>query len=214
MGGASHRWRELFAFPPRKDMYMEIKDFRAWAKDKKDINNNLAVFLYRKFCKEYGIKFHFGDEKYSLDKNIIFEIRLKETPLHGQALSLFNFINQPYHAHKGNLVSFIYTSWDNFDYEKINTEEIAKTLSKKESEIAKLESLFISCYITTLIVTFVLAVLIFSSLFFVLPVIFVVGASPWLVYILGEKIKLWRFNRKLNKLKYQLKNISDKYENK
>lgn len=205
--------KEKFLLIRQKKIPMEIKDFQSWDEEKKDINDNLVIPLYRRFCREYGVNFHFGDQKYALDENILSAIRLEEIPLFGQALSLFNYIKQPYHAYKEGLVTFNYTSWDSFDYRKMYMEDTAKMLSEKESETIKLETLFASCYVIALIATFVLTALIFSNLFLNVAIIFVVGAGPWLLCIIGGKIRLWRFNRKLNELKYQLKKISDEYEN-
>ena len=96
---------------------MKYLDFDFWKKEHKDINNNLVVPSYRAFCKTYGIKFHFADESAKdLDPNKRSAIWLEEMPLHGKALSLFNFVNKPYHPFREGLVSFVYTSWDDFDY--------------------------------------------------------------------------------------------------
>jgi len=210
---------------------MKYLDFETWEKEHKDINNNLAVPSYRAFCKSYGINFHFGDEVRDFDQNKLAvplyrelaKLHFDELPLHGKALNLFNFVNKPYHPFRESLVSFAYTSWDDFSYENLNLEEIAKRMENKDIVISKLESksliyagiaLLSSLVLTATVIVKVTdsktsSILAPLSVVIVLTLIFVIAEN---FYSLKRKIKQQKFDKKLSELKQELKNISDRHK--
>lgn len=204
-------------------MYMKNLDFEIWKEEHKDINNNLAVPRYRAFCKAYGINFHFEDEIRDFDHNKHPSILLDEMPLHGRALSLFNFVNRPYQSFKNGLVSFTYTSWNDFDYESLSLEEICNLMESKDDLISKLKNdyeiyagvAFISTLIATLVIT---SIFTSSRTFSILTPMLIIAefvllmVIPNAIYKKRKQIEQRKFNQKLLELKQELKNISNKYE--
>lgn len=109
---------------------------------KNKINNELAVPLYRAYCKKSGLNFVFPDEQKN-DKELVHgkltEVLHHQMPLHRKSMSLFNFVNAPYHPFDGGLVGFAYTSWDDFSYKYLSPEQVADEMEKKDSELKELE---------------------------------------------------------------------------
>jgi len=201
-------------------MYMKYLDFETWEKEHKDINNNLAIPSYRAFCKAYEINFHFGDETKDFDSNKRSAILIDEMPLHGKALSLFNFVNKPYHPFREGLVSFAYTSWDDFEYKTFDLDEIADMIEKKDEIIKKLkkESLIygVMVLVPSILLTGIVAVKIvdldiFATMVFIATVS-LLAAIPNAIYSRKKKSEQRKFDQKLLALKQELKNISDKHE--
>ena len=199
---------------------MKNLNFESWEKEHKDINNNLAVPSYRAFCKTYDIKFHFGDEEYDIHSDKHMAIHLDEMPLHGKALSLFNFVNKPYHPFREGLVSFAYTSWDDFNYENLTLEEIASEMENKEIDIKRLKEESAFYTVVALISSSLLVVLITIKMTYsnILPILaFIINFAllliiPQAIYKRKKRIEQRKFDQKLLELKQELKNISDKYE--
>lgn len=198
---------------------MKYLDFEYWVKEHKDINNNLAVPLYRAFCKAYGINFHFADEKSDIDHDKLIAIHLGEMPLHGKALSLFNFVNKPYHPFEDGLVSFTYTSWDDFGYENLSLEEIGNLMGSKDDIIGELKSdreiyaaiAIISTLIATLTITSIFTNSTTFSMLSLLALLLIITIMPKTIYKLRKKIEQRKFDRKLLELKQKLKDISDRH---
>lgn len=195
---------------------MKNQDFESWIKEKKDINNNLFVPLYRSFCKAYGLNFHFGDEESDIDHDKLMAIRLDEMPLHGKALSLFNFVNKPYHPFGDGLVSFTYTSWNDFDYKKLDLEEIAQEIESKDIAINKLKNeskfyavivLIPSLLLTGMFITKFtdLNILVILALIINIVLLMII---PNAIYSRGKKVKQQKFDNKLSELKQELQDIS------
>lgn len=209
-------------FSADRKINMKNNDYETWIEDKKDISNNLAVPLYRQFCKEYGLNFHFSDEEYPVDDEKILSIRHEELPLLGKSLALFNFINKPYHKLNGNIVIFTYTSWDDFDFEKFSLEETTNNLEEKDILISKLEHKSIVYQITAILSTVVFVSLIIVNttspkisgllgLFSAFIVATLVTAIAENVYSLKRKVGWRRFNEKLAELKQGLEDVSNRH---
>ena len=201
-------------------MNMKFLNFQSWLEENKDINNNLAVPSYRSFCKAYGISFHFGDEIKDFDSNKRSAILLDEMPLHGKALSLFNFVNKPYHTFREGLVSFSYTSWIDFSYETFDLDEIADMLERKNETIKKLKNesliygamvLVLSVMVTGIVAVKIVDLDIFVTIVFIATVS-LLAAMPNAIYSRKKKSEQRKFDKKLSELKQKLKNISDKHE--
>lgn len=201
-------------------MYMKNLDFESWEKEHKKINNNLAVPAYRAFCKAYGINFHFGDRARDFDHNENLAILLDEMPLHGKALSLFNFVNRPYHPFEDDLVSFAYTSWDDFDYENLTLEEVACEMENKDIDIkkSKNESAFyavIALISSSLLVVLITIRITYSNILPILALIInfaLLLVMPRAIYKMKKRIKQREFDQKLFELQQELKDISDRHE--
>lgn len=118
---------------------MTNSDFENYIEENKEINNKLAVPLYRQFCKEYGLNFHFGDETRKRGGKIDPGRIIYEMKLHDEALSLFNFINTHYYPFNGRLVSFYYTSSIDIHYENLTLSEVAVEMENKDIMLKKLE---------------------------------------------------------------------------
>jgi ABC-type multidrug transport system fused ATPase/permease subunit len=202
---------------------MKNHDFEARVKEHKDINNNLAVPLYRKFCKEYELNFHFADEKSIVDHDKLMSILHDEHSLHDEALSLFNFVNKSYHPFKNGLVSFVYTTPLDFDYDNLGLDEIAQEMENKDAAIKKLENQsLIYTYIaviSTLILTIVVSINITDSKTFsilTLPLMIIgfalVMFIPNAIYSRRKKVEQQKFDKKLSELKQELEHISIRYE--
>lgn len=201
-------------------MYMKNLDFESWKKEHGDIDNNLAVPSYRAFCKAYEINFHFGDEIKDLDPNKRSVILLDEMPLHGKALSLFNFVNKPYHPFRKDIISFAYTSWDDFDYEILTPEEVACEMENKDIDIkkSKNESVFyaaIALISSSLLVVLITIQMTHSNIFPILALIInfaLLLVMPQAIYKRKKGIEQRKFDQKLLELKRELKDISDRHE--
>ena len=202
---------------------MKNHDFESLEKEYKDINNNLAVPLYRSFCKAYGISFHFGDEIKNFDKDKHPPILIDEASLHGDALSLFNFINKPYHSFKNKIVSFVYTSWSDFDYEQLSLEEVANEMENKDIILKELQYKSRFYENITSILSFILAIIISIQIYgtnyaaLLIPFIIIVSIVlpvmiPQLIYNKRKKIEQSKFEKKLSELQIKLEDISVKYE--
>lgn len=206
-------------------MNIYIKDsqgFDSWVKERKDINNNLVVPLYRDFCKRFGIKFHFGDEINDFDPNKHPSILHDEMPLHGKAMDLFNFFfNSLYHPFRDGLVSFRFTDWGgDFDYEYLTLDQIADEMEKKDialnknksesnfyATVALISSLLLTVSITIMFTkSNILPILVTCVVFLLLIVI------PQKIYSRKKRVEQENFDRKLTELKQELKAISIKYK--
>ena len=195
---------------------MKNLDIESWEKEHKDINNNLAVPSYRAFCKAYGINFHFGDEIKNFDHNRHPAILLDEMPLHGKALSLFNFVNKPYHPFRDSLVSFVYTSWDDFRYESLSLEEVAREMENKDVAINRLKiestvygaiALIYSLLLTGIVVVKVTDIDFFVILALIICVVLLM-IVPNAIYSRRKKVEQQKFEMKLSELKRELQDIS------
>ncbi len=114
-----------------------MEGYKSW---KKNVGIHLAVPLYRGFCKENRLNFHFADEKYSgVSSDQLTQLLLEEMALHGSALSLFNYKNKKYHTLDNQIVSFSYNSWDDFNIERYSIPEVCDMLIKKDEEINRLK---------------------------------------------------------------------------
>lgn len=199
---------------------MKNNDFESWVKEHKDINNNLAVPAYRSFCKAYEINFHFGDEIVDFDRNKHPPILLDEMPLHGEALSLFNFKNKPYHVFKNHLISFVYTDWSDFDYEKLTLDEISNQLEKRDADIKmlKYKNKFFSTlasWSTSLLLTIIVSRISNSNILAIITFVVsltLISLIPQYLYERNKSIVVKNFNKKLFDLQANLKKISIKYE--
>lgn len=197
-------------------MNMKNLDFESWEKEHKDINNNLAVPLYRKFCKEYELNFHFADEKNIINHDIPFEILHSEMPLHGKALSLFNFVNKPYHPFREGLVSFAYTSWDDFNYDYLGLGEIAQEMENKDIAISKLknESKFYGAIVLILSLLLTgMIVIKFTDLDIIVYIALIINVVllimiPNFIYLRRRKMEQQKFDKKLSELKLEFQDIS------
>lgn len=195
--------------------------FEDWVEEKKVINNNLAVPLYRKFCSEYGLKLHFGDEIKNFNPDKHAPIVLDETPLHGEAMALFNFVNRYYHPYEKGLVSFVYTDWGgDFDYEILPLEKVASEMELKDVDIKRLKyesatfstiAVFSTSVLLALIAISITKIQILSILIFVGSLV-LLPIAVLSIYKRREKTEQHKFDRKLLELQKKLKKIYLKYE--
>lgn len=201
---------------------MKNIDYETWIEEKKNISNNLAVPLYRQFCKKYGLNFHFADEKYAIDNDKLLSIREEELRLLGKSLALFNFVNKPYHKLVDSIVSFTYTSWDSFNFEKFYLEEITNNLEEKDILIDRLESKIVVYQVVAILSTALLVDLIivnvtspkisgFLGLFSAILITSLLVVIAENLYSLKRKIEWRRFNDRIAKLKQELENITNRY---
>ncbi|HPN32643.1 MAG TPA: hypothetical protein PKY81_16950, partial [bacterium] len=159
----------------------------------RNINNELAVPAFRKFCRDNNLNFHFQDE---LPKSSqVPEISIKEFPLIQRALELFNFLHPRYYYYKGDIISFDFSglfqdmvaekyTLDSFiskmDQTTKSVEILEKTLNRQKNNMNKVMmyavavtiiiALIISAFSLFLIEVKILGVIIFL-VFFTVPLI-------------------------------------------
>ncbi len=75
----------------------------------KELNDELVVPAYRRFCRENGLKFHFqdGELRGRRDRRIFEE----EFKLQHEAMTLFNRLKPEYHLQGNQVVSFQLIAW-------------------------------------------------------------------------------------------------------
>lgn len=193
-------------------------DFEIYTEEYKEINNNLAVPLYRKFCKEYGLNFHFADEIKKnggkIDNNRIFY----EMKLHDEALNLFNYLNTHYYPFRGRLVSFYYETSVDFHYENLTLSEVAVEMENKDIMLKKLEkestlylyTISILFFIISIIIGSILSSITRSDLLFYFFLILGLLAPTALfsnIYEIKRKSEYKKFEKRLSELKGKLNNI-------
>lgn len=198
-----------------------MNSFEEWLKEKKEINNTLAVPLYRKFCSEYGINFHFIDEKTSFNTDELSSLHLDEMPLHGEAMSLFNFVNRYYHPYKKGLVSFVFIDWGGgFDYEMLPLEKVASEMELKDVDIKRLRyesttfsmiAVYSTSMLFALVVDLILKIHILSTVVFIASLV-LLPITVLSIYKWREKTEQQKFDRKLLELRRKLKEIYLKHE--
>lgn len=75
----------------------------------KEINNELVVPEYRRFCDEFNLPFHFADEL--PPGSIPSEILRKELRLHQEAMDIFNEVKPAFASFKGDVIAYRFTDW-------------------------------------------------------------------------------------------------------
>lgn len=164
----------------------EDKDLFTQAEEEyRQLNNELVVPAYRKFCEELNLPFHFWDElpKDSFDP----EISRAEFQLHKEAMNLFNKLKPELVLFKDNIVKFQFTSWDGtFSYDLWPIQDFIEKISDELFYLKNLEKRF---EIISSILAFGGAFLIFIATVFLLgkfsPWDFLSDASIWLGIGLG-----------------------------
>lgn len=150
-----------------------------------ELNNELVVPAYRRFCEELNLPFHFWDElpKDSFDP----EISLDEFLLHKEAMNLFNKLKPELVLFKDNIVRFQFTSWDGtFSYDLWPIQDFIEKVSDELFYLKNLEKRF---EVISSILAFGGALLIFIATVFLLgkfsPWDFLSEVSVWLGLGLG-----------------------------
>lgn len=80
----------------------------------RELNNELVVPAYRKFCRDHDLPFHFWDELAPDAHDPA--INLKEFSLHHEAMNLFNRLKPDVVLYNGRVIRFQFDSWDSFRY--------------------------------------------------------------------------------------------------
>ncbi|MBM7558175.1 hypothetical protein [Halanaerobacter jeridensis] len=112
-------------------------DFEKYKEEYRDINNNLVIPSYRKFCKELDLPFHFWNELSKEDFDP--RISLEESPLHKEAMEIFNIIKPEVVLFKDKIIKYQFTSWDGqFRY---NSWSVSQYLEKTSDELFYLKKL-------------------------------------------------------------------------
>jgi hypothetical protein len=149
----------------------EDKDLFTQAEEEyRELNNELVVPAYRRFCEELNLPFHFWDElpKDSFDP----EISHGEFELHKEAMDLFNKLKPELVLFKDNIVRFQFTSWDGtFSYDLWPIHDF---IERTSDELFYLKNLEKRSEIVSSILAFVI-----SLLFFIATVYLVGKFSPW-----------------------------------
>lgn len=195
-----------------------MKDFETWANDKKHIGECIAVPLYRTFCKENQLNFHFADKKYKgITSEQYTSLLLKEMPIHSSALTLFNSKNKQYHPIDNQIVSFMYSSWDDFDYQRYTLPEISNMLSEKDERIKLLRlqaSIYSYLALTSCLVATTISInqlrsrtLLIAGL---LIVIMITALLPHQIEKHLSKRDKWLFQKKIKNIQEQLAQIQAK----
>lgn len=111
------------------------------------INNELVVPLYRSFCKDNGLKFHFWNELPKEDFNPV--VADKEFELHKEAMELFNQLKPEFNFFKGKIIQFKFTSWaGDFEYNTFEMDEFLKFVGDELRYLKSIQSnSFYKCFI-------------------------------------------------------------------
>jgi hypothetical protein len=136
----------------------------------RELNNELVVPAYRRFCEEFNLPFHFWDE---LPKDFFDpEISHAEFQLHKEAMNLFNKLKPELALFKDNVVRFQFTSWDGtFSYDLWPIHDFIEKVSDELFYLKNLENRFE-------IVSSIFAL--GSSLLVFIATVFLLGKfSPW-----------------------------------
>jgi endogenous inhibitor of DNA gyrase (YacG/DUF329 family) len=112
-------------------------DFEYLVEEHKKLNNELVIPLFRNFCREYGLNFHFWDE---LPEGLYDpKIADKEFELVNEAMDLFNRLKPEFSFFRGKIVRFKFTSWDgDFKYVTWVMEEFLELISNELSYLRSL----------------------------------------------------------------------------
>jgi hypothetical protein len=167
----------------------EDKDeFLQAEKEYREINNELVIPAYRRFCEELGLSFHFWDELPvdSFDP----EIAQGESALQEGAMNLFNRLKPELVLFKDKIVKFQFTSWDGtFTYSSWSIQEFLEQTSDELFYLKRLERRYetvsallvlAGCFLTFLATTVLLSKF--------LPWEFLRGVSFWLGLGLGAAL--------------------------
>lgn len=124
---------------------MEIEkgrdEFTELEKEYREINDELVVPSYRRFCEDLDIPFHFWDELPQEEHDP--RISLDELPLHKEAMDLFNRLKPELSLFKGKVVRFQFKSWDGgFTYTTIPINEFFDEVADQIFFLNKLEHRF------------------------------------------------------------------------
>lgn len=120
----------------------EDKDISAQAEEEyQDLNNELVVPAYRRFCEEFNLPFHFWDELPKDSFNP--EISDIELDLHKEAMDLFNKLKPELLLFKDKIVRFQFTSWDGtFSYDLWPIHDFIEKTSDELFYLKNLENRF------------------------------------------------------------------------
>ena len=173
----------------------EDKDAFSQAEEEyREINNELVVPAYRRFCHELDLPFHFWDElpKDSYDS----EIACGESELHREAMNLFNSLKPELVLFKEKIVRFQFTSWDGtFTYWSSSAQEFLDKTSDELFYLKKLEhryetvsaALVLACFFLILFTTSFLLAKFRASEF--LSGALALGLGVVLSYVVARSIK-------------------------
>jgi len=178
----------------------EEKDiFAEGEKEYRELNNELVVPAYRRFCEELNLPFHFWDElpKDSFDP----EISHDEFELHKKAMDLFNKLKPELVLFKDKVVRFQFTSWDgSFSYDVWPIQDFIEKVSDELFYLKNLEKRF---KIVSSILAFGSSFLVFVATVFLLgkfsPWDFLSQASIWLGIGLGG-VMYYLLMRQINEM--------------
>lgn len=116
---------------------MEPTELEQLQDEYQQLNNELVVPWYRRFCREYGLPFHFWDELPGEE----FDPKVAEAELllHKKAMDLFNHLKPEVTLFKDKIVRFQFKSWDGeFSY---TTWSVNEFLAKASDELFYLRNL-------------------------------------------------------------------------
>ena len=114
----------------------------------REINNELVVPFYRKFCKAFQLPFHFFDEMNidSQNKEIANSLTRRywdiEFHVHDKAMSLFNVLKPEFVFYKNQILQFKFSSWDEFSHHSWTIKEFLNLTADSLYYQKKLESRF------------------------------------------------------------------------
>jgi len=162
----------------------EDKDLFTQAEEEyRELNNELVVPAYRRFCEELNLPFHFWDElpKDSFDP----EISHGEFELHKEAMELFNKLKPELVLFKDNIVRFQFTSWDGtFSYDLWPIQDFIERTSDELFYLKNLEKRF---EIISSILAFVISLGFCCNSIFTWKV-FALGFFKSRLYLVGYRI--------------------------
>jgi len=105
-------------------------DIEKWEKERQELNNELIVPAYRRFCKEFNLPFHFWDELPEGSHNA--KISLAENTLHREAMNLFNRLKPQFVIFKDRIVTFRFEDWaGDFKYKTWSIDNFLDETSNK-----------------------------------------------------------------------------------
>lgn len=157
----------------------------------RELNNELVVPAYRRFCEELHLPFHFWDElpKDAFDS----EISLKEFELHNEAMDIFNRLKPDLASFKNSVVRFQFSSSDgDFKYTKWSIQDFLEEIADDLFYLKNLEHRFetITLVLTGLSTLMVFCLTVFLTSKFT-PWEFLKDAPLWLGLIFGGGCYYW-----------------------
>jgi len=210
-------------------MNQERDIYKQAEKEYQELNNELVIPSYRRFCKELNLQFHFWDELLKDSYNS--EISLAEFPLHNEAMDLFNRLKPEVVIFKDKVIRYQFTNWNgDFTYDSWPIQEYFDKVSDELFYLKNLEKRYKSVSTRLVFVISILAFIVTTLLLLMLlswklaiGLGFILGGAVYyfLTHYINKKIpqriiddgRLIGVVEQINKLRKQITRINNSHLN-